>query len=394
MKFKLFGGLECPDTFLAQLSIVGNTDIASTKALAALTDHVVAMVLLQATYAPSAVGDDTLPTLSSGDSSQQLTNAEVEIRAATLNVFADALKPIVTPSASDRFDGFAAKAVSVHEQQRLQRAKAAAAAAKKFVVGTTAAEIEQLSLQPASIAQQLSIAENALSQSLSALSHIITNIARFGINDESLLNELTMLGMAPEAVEVIKSTAKSAIGAFKDRSSEEGGDQSKGGGAPSSSASTKMSFIFSSEGSAGGASSSNPEKSEDEATSAEVFRRVAIANCPKIGAANPIGSITPYTRTSTIGALRQVVVSEEVEVDEEGNPKPKKPLEAETLELAEGVLLNTNEDSAQVATTTGFVRISTHGGRNIDLTQAQARTLLNELISARDIMRGITGDHE
>eukprot|EP00759_Apiculatamorpha_spiralis_P056544 PhF_6_TR8234/c0_g1_i1/m.12545 len=98
MKFKLFGGLECPDTFLAQLSVVGNTDIVSTKALATLTDHVVAMVLLQATSAPSSVGDDSAPT--EGFLSQtDLSSADIEMRAATLKVFADALKPIAPQSA-------------------------------------------------------------------------------------------------------------------------------------------------------------------------------------------------------------------------------------------------------------------------------------------------------
>ena len=129
MKFRLFGGLDCPDTVLAQLSIVANMP---TALLSKMVDHVTTIILLfsKAQQDSSANDSSTAPSSSA---------SELEVQNEIFFASAD-----------------------FKELQRMD-----------------------------------------VAQALTALHTIISNIIRFNVPNDAAVNEMSMLGLAAEAADVI-----------------------------------------------------------------------------------------------------------------------------------------------------------------------------------------------
>jgi hypothetical protein len=125
MKFRLFGGLDCPDTVLAQLSVVANMP---TALLSRMVDHVTTVVLL--------ASKAQLDGAAAGGRPQE---TELDVQNATFFASAD-----------------------VKDLLRMD-----------------------------------------VAQALTALHTIVANIIRFNITGDTAVHEMSMLGLAAEAAEVI-----------------------------------------------------------------------------------------------------------------------------------------------------------------------------------------------
>jgi hypothetical protein len=125
MKFRLFGGLDCPDTVLAQLSVVANLP---TALLTRMVDHVTTVMLL---FSKQHDGGSVAPG--------QATELEVQNEI----FFASA---------------------DIKDLDRME-----------------------------------------VAQALTSLHTIVANIIRFNVPGDAAINELSMLGLAAEAAEVISA---------------------------------------------------------------------------------------------------------------------------------------------------------------------------------------------
>ena len=242
MRFRLFGGLDCPDAILAQLSILANSDVLTPKAVAALTEHVVGQLLIDFAIRALPVkshgtlpSDDVTPIVKKGGNSSTLSrNERQQLRAdrskALQGLFADVCAPYLavlngdiptTEASAQSLDGFATKLVAHTLEARKLRALQAEAAARKFVVAASASSVEesgeydptQALETPAFAERALSMVVDGLSQVLVCLGTLIENAAKYLLTNEAFSTELTMLGVNPQTAESIVETLTNSLSA-------------------------------------------------------------------------------------------------------------------------------------------------------------------------------------
>eukprot|EP00758_Cryptobia_borreli_P013028 Tbor_TRINITY_DN5797_c3_g4::TRINITY_DN5797_c3_g4_i2::g.20198::m.20198 len=249
MKFKLFGGLDCPDAVLAQLSILGNTTILSNDALESLTEQIVTCLILNrfqgniftaschSTVISSVNGSSWSHSKEGGGDGNNNNN---DARQLIYEIFSDVIRPIIMDGGSkalggrNDLDGFAVKIIDHVLARRELQSKQAAAELLKFTSssGNTPSQTTETYKDPANSTtilsskttdvkpnsryymtpEKIDIAIDGLAQCCVAIATLISNMVRFSLSNDVFLQELTMLGLAPESVEKMLMGLDGAVG--------------------------------------------------------------------------------------------------------------------------------------------------------------------------------------
>lgn len=158
MKFRLFGGLDCPDSVLAQLSVVSTLPPAI---VAKLVDHCTNVILFSADA-----------TVGSASSSSSTANSE----------------GLMGSSSNSRWSDIARETSNLHQ--------------------SIAADIHNASAgSEATSGQAATSMSSALrfAQALTAIHTLVTNMTRYDVSADAATEDLTMLGLDPAVAEVVVS---------------------------------------------------------------------------------------------------------------------------------------------------------------------------------------------